>query len=116
MSVVTIEQAQAGMVLASDVKDRRGRLLMPTGRALTDKHLEAFRMWGVASVEVEGGPTQEKEPPRRVFDEETLERADWEADLLFANASDPHPFLKELRAIARLRIAAALTHEERRLT
>jgi hypothetical protein len=110
MAVVTLDQAQVGMVLASDVRDRRGRLLMPAGRELTAKHVEAFRMWGVVSVEIEGGP--EKEPPRRVFDDATLERADWETDLLFANASDAHPFLTELRAIARLRVAEAISQEK----
>ena len=114
MAVVTLEQAHAGMILATDVKDRRGRLLMPAGRELTDKHVEAFRMWGVLSVDIQGGPSNE--PPRRVFDEATLERADWETDLLFTNASEPHPFLKELRAIARLRIAEAISQENWRLT
>lgn len=110
MAVVTLEQAHAGMVLATDVKDRRGRLLMPAGRELTEKHLEAFRMWGVSGFEVEGGPAAE-EPPRPVFDDATLERADRETDLLFSNAPDDHPFLKELRGIARLRVAEALTQE-----
>ena len=114
MAVVALDQVHAGMVLADDVRDRRGRLLMPTGRELTEKHLEAFRMWGVGSVDIAGAPT--KEPPRRVFDEAILARADWETDLLFTNASDDHAFLKELRAIARMRIAETLADENWRLT
>ena len=111
MAVVNLEQAHAGMVLANDVKDRRGRLLMPAGRELTEKHMEAFRMWGVTSVEIEGGPAEEAAPPC-VFDDALLERADWEAGLLFANASEAHPFLTALRAVARLRIAQAISREE----
>lgn len=114
MAVVALDQVHAGMVLADDVRDRRGRLLMPSGRELTEKHLEAFRMWGVASVDIEGGPA--KEAPRRVFDEKILARADWETDLLFTNASEDHPFLKELRAIARLRVAETLADENWRVT
>ena len=112
MAVVPLDQVQAGTVLAGEVRDRRGRLLMPAGRELTEKHLEAFRMWGVASVEIDGGPTEE--PPARVFDEATLARAEWEANALFANASEAHPFLDELRALARLRIAGTLSQEEGR--
>ena len=114
MAVVTLDQVHAGMVLADDVRDRRGRLLMPSGRELTEKHLEAFRMWGVTAVDIDGGPT--KETPRRVFDEAILARADWETDLLFTNASEDHPFLNELRSIARLRIAETLADENWRLT
>lgn len=42
------------MTLSSDVTDRRGRLLIPSGRALDEKHLQALRMWGITAVEVEG--------------------------------------------------------------
>lgn len=42
------------MTLSSDVTDRRGRLLIPAGRALDEKHLQALRMWGITAVEVEG--------------------------------------------------------------
>lgn len=54
MPFISVADAQAGMVLASDVTDRRGRLLIPAGRDLDDKHLQALRMWGITAVEVDG--------------------------------------------------------------
>lgn len=54
MPLVSVDDAQAGMVLATDVTDRRGRLLIPAGRELDPKHLQALKMWGIPQVEVEG--------------------------------------------------------------
>lgn len=45
------------MVLAADVKDRRGRLIMPSGTTITDRHLRSFKMWGVTHVEVDSEVT-----------------------------------------------------------
>ena len=103
MAQVTLDQALVGMVLASNVHDRRGRLLMPAGKELTERHLAAMRMWGVSLIEVEGeGPEVESEPD---FDEEILARADAEIDDLFSNAGEDHPLLAELRKLARVRVA-----------
>jgi len=54
MPFISVEHAQAGMVLSNDVTDRRGRLLIPSGRSLDKKHIQALRMWGITGVEVEG--------------------------------------------------------------
>lgn len=62
MPFLNIEDARAGMVLVSDVTDRRGRLLIPSGRELDEKHLQALRMWGISTVEIEGDePSGEEE-------------------------------------------------------
>lgn len=42
------------MALAADVQDRRGRLLMPSGVTLQDKHVRSLRMWGVTHVDALG--------------------------------------------------------------
>ena len=94
------------MILADEVVDRRGRLLMPAGRELGERHLDAFRMWGVERIEIEGeGPAEEPEVP---FDESVLAEADEKVERLFANAGPDHPFLDALRELARLRMAKRL--------
>ena len=76
---------------------------MPAGRELTERHLHAFRMWGVADLDIEGdGPAEE---PEAAFGEDVLEQADREVGDLFVNAGPQHPFLDALREIARERIA-----------
>lgn len=54
MGMVPIDNLEVGMVLAADVHDRTGRLLLGTGSALTRKHLMIFRTWGVEEADIEG--------------------------------------------------------------
>lgn len=106
MPRVNIDQARSGMVLAAEVRDRRGRLLMPDGKTLTERHLEAFRMWGVSFIEILGEDIPEAAEP--VLDEATLARADEIVRDLFAVAGLEHACLRELGALARTRIAHEL--------
>ena len=86
------------MVLAAEVTDRRGRLLIPAGEALSAKHLHALKMWGVAHVEIEGkGPA---EPAASPVDEATLRRATEDVRELFSNCGLTHPLLAELHRIS----------------
>lgn len=54
MAHVTADSARPGMVLAAPVLDRRGRLLIPEGCELTERHVQALKTWGVTSLQVEG--------------------------------------------------------------
>ena len=95
------------MVLAADVKDRRGRLIMPSGTVITDRHLRSFKMWGVTHVEVDGeatGGTMELEPW-------AVEAAEAELDELFRNTDRHHPFVEQLFHHCRHRRAEALQVE-----
>ncbi len=99
MAILTLDQARPGLTLNAEVFDRRGRLLLRPGCALTEKHLEALRMWGVHHVEVDA---DDDEPcPVEPCTPEQLADVEEELDRLFANAGPPHPFLDELRAAAR---------------
>jgi hypothetical protein len=50
---VTLEQLRPDMVLATDVADNAGRLLLPAGTALTEKHVRYCQMWGILELEIE---------------------------------------------------------------
>ena len=54
MGMVPLEQLETGMVLASDVLDRNGRMLLGAGAELNQKHLTIFRTWGVAEADIAG--------------------------------------------------------------
>ena len=41
------------MILAADVLNLHGQLLIGTGRQLTARHLEVLKAWGVAAVAVD---------------------------------------------------------------
>ena len=105
MSTISVEQAASGMVLAADVLDRRGRLLIPAGRALAQKHVDALRMWGVERIDVVG------DAPKRAANPEippaVLSQAREEVELLFRNAGGEHPFLEALKSVSTQRRARA---------
>ncbi len=51
--LVPIESVVEGMTTAEPVKDRGGRLLMPSGTVLEASHLRALSRWGISSITVE---------------------------------------------------------------
>jgi len=111
MALVSLENAHPGMTLAADVLDRRGRLLIPEGTDLTERHLGALRMWGVGHVEIAGSDAGEDSagpiPPA------LLARAEEETAELFRNAGESHAFLDALRDLATQRRARAMVEEVR---
>lgn len=53
MPFVSISQLKPGMVIAADVTDSNGRLLLSEGKAITANHMTIFKMWGVPEVSVQ---------------------------------------------------------------
>lgn len=103
MAHVPSELAHEGMTLARDVLDGRGRLLIPAGKQLTERHVGALRSWGIAVIEVDGaGPeakASDQHPPH------VLARAEEEVAARFALTGEPSPFLHTLRSEAVARTA-----------
>ena len=101
---VSIENIEIGMVLASDVHDRSGRMLLGAGSELTQKHLVIFRTWGVPEADIAGqgsDVTAEQIPE----DVDPLELAAVEQALapLFRHTNRFHPAIIELMRLAALR-------------
>ncbi|MBJ6724987.1 hypothetical protein [Geomesophilobacter sediminis] len=109
MARVHIDDLAAGMVLQQQVCDRSGRMLLPAGEALNDRHLHIFRMWGVVEVEIVGeeiasDAEQDEIPP----DPELHARERAVVEELFAHNDPNHPAIKELmRVCIHRRIARA---------
>ena len=53
---ISLDDLQIGAILAADVKDRGGRLLLGAGAEIEERHLKIFRGWGVADICIKGGP------------------------------------------------------------
>jgi hypothetical protein len=83
------------MTLAEEVRDTKGRILLPAGSELTDKHITAFRAWGVTSVVINSSGEGEDE----ALDAETLQEIERAADLHFRHNDLMDPFVKELRRL-----------------
>jgi hypothetical protein len=111
MAVISIEQAEPSMVLSGPVKDRAGRLLIPTGKVLSSRHIESLKMWGVATLEVEG-PERLSEEQGQMDPELVMEAERMVADL-FSSNDLTHPFINALARYCVNRTARDLQNREK---
>lgn len=102
--MVAIENIEAGMVLAHDVIDRSGRMLLGAGTELIQKHLIIFRTWGVPEADIVGhGNDAAAEPISADIDSLSLVAAEQELVPLFRHTNRLHPAILELMRLAALR-------------
>ena len=95
MTFFPIDQLKPGMILATDVTDVNGRLLLSKGVAIEPKHLNIFKMWGVPEVQVqhaEGGETE----AAPVADPESMRRVAESLMPSFAKNDLNHPAVAEI--------------------
>ncbi|WP_317202943.1 hypothetical protein [Janthinobacterium sp.] len=62
--LIDLEQARAGMLLADDLTDANGTVLLPGGAALTEANLASLRRRGIESCRVAEAEAQEDEAAR----------------------------------------------------
>lgn len=104
MGMLPIDSLEIGMVLASDVQDRNGRMLLGAGAELTQKHLTIFRTWGVIEADIAGIDYASDESPLPAeVDPAALMAAEEELAPLFSHAGVEHPALRELLRLAAIR-------------
>src|ERR1039457_4777918 len=97
MGMIPMDDLTPGMVLAADVHDRSGRLLLGSGAELTAKHIHVFRTWGIIEVKVEGIDEDSGGPqfPAEVSPEQVKE-VEASVTVRFRHADLGHPAVKEL--------------------
>ena len=91
---VSPEDLQIDMVLAQDIKDAGGQLLVPSGQPITEKHLRIFRMIGVGEVEIEGEGASPEEPAH--IDPAKLAAAEERLRPRFRHTDLEHPVIEAL--------------------
>ncbi len=111
MGKIPTDNLIPGMVLASDVRDRSGRLLLRGGTELNDRHLYILRTWGIIEVELAGA---EEDPEGPEFANgiapELWSAIEGEITPLFHHADLSHPAVREL---LRIRIDREARHGDR---
>lgn len=108
MPLIDVANAQSGMVLSADVRDRRGRVLIPSGKELKERYLSALPMWGITHVEIEG---DDPSAPDEELDEATLEQASREVGQRFEHANRAHPAIDALLSVCVRRRAEELQRQ-----
>ena len=93
--LVNLEQMRPEMVLAADIIDESGRLLLPSGTTVSEKHLRFCQMWGVSEAEI---VTSEGEPPtvEAVVDPARVEAARTAVLPRFRHVDSTHPVIDAL--------------------
>ena len=51
--IISIQEANAGMVLREPVKDSIGRILLYAGAELAERHIEKLESWGIENIDIE---------------------------------------------------------------
>ena len=101
-----LEDHRDEKILASDVIDSLGALLLPAGSTVTLKHLEALGALGVPEIHLE--ELEEAEPtlpPADVLNPEAIHRATEGLSAPFGNIDRRHPFMGLLFLLAAVRAA-----------
>lgn len=97
MGLIQINQIEPGMVLAEDLKDRKGRFLLPGGASLTTKHIKTLKMWGVIEANIEGIVAEDVEDTAiSKIDPTTIEMAKKIVRERFRYSNIDHPAIQEL--------------------
>ena len=105
MGYVNIENIKPGMVLANDVKNQNGIVLLGAGNEITPKHLKIFRMWGITEVDLKDAENDTIIAESMAeIDPLILQKAKEEARGIFYNADFEHPATKELFRLCTLRL------------
>lgn len=67
MGIVALEEIRPGMILASDLRTRQGRLLLPKQSVITHNHLRMARIWGITEADIED--IDNDQPAKTIFDD-----------------------------------------------
>ncbi len=54
MGLLNINDLKVGMILAKPALNKNGTVILGTGSAVTEKHINFFKAWGVLEVDIDG--------------------------------------------------------------
>lgn len=91
MGLIRINQINPGMILAADVLDRTGRVILRAGLHLTALHLKTLKSWGVSEADIQGAENEKLE-----VKPEVSAPVDARLKEAFRHTDQAHPAMKEL--------------------
>ncbi len=97
MATIILNDIKPGMVLAQDVVDASGRVLLREGMELTERHIRIMKTWGIVDADIKDLSSQEAEDlSMSQLDPVALKQAELKADKLFRLSNLEHPVVHEL--------------------
>lgn len=112
MGLISTEKLAEGLVLASDVLDRSGRMLLASGVELTTRHIRMLMAWGIAEADIAGVDVPQQQPvASSKVDDALLQPMEEELKLIFSNVDLEHPAMAELFRLCLLRKVSGETRQ-----
>ncbi len=104
---IPISELKEGTILSQEVTGPNGQLLLKKGMPLTDKHIKAFKMWGITEFETE----EESDAPLLNFEPRILAEADTTLQKHFYGSDLSNPVLSKIYSFCLNRFAQKLTQK-----
>ncbi len=95
MYTVKTDKLRPGQILAEQVRDVNGRLLLASGNEIQPNHIRIFKIWGISEVNVAVADRQ-KENDKSELDPDLVEQVRGSLMILCRHLDLEHPALKEL--------------------
>ncbi|MBN2530859.1 MAG: HDOD domain-containing protein [Deltaproteobacteria bacterium] len=105
MTQIPVQMLKPGMTIATDVQNRRGQILIPSGVRITEKHMRGMKIWGIESVDVQPEDLDAETLSQSLPNAEAPNESELDSYLshLFVHNMDnmQHPFILELEELCR---------------
>ena len=99
MNAVQTDKLKPGQILAEEVRDINGRLLLASGNEIQTNHIRIFMIWGISEVNGAGAASgRDKIDPE--LDSELVEQAKESMMVLCRHLDMEHPAIKEIYKLA----------------
>jgi HD-like signal output (HDOD) protein len=99
MIAVPTDKIKSGQVLAEEVRDISGRLLLSKGHTIEAKHIRIFKIWGISEVHLAGADGHE-DTSDPSMDPAMIEQTKKSVTASFSQMDLEHPAVKEIYRIA----------------
>ncbi len=99
MNAVLTDKLIPGQILAEEVRDINGRLLLAKGNQIQSNHIRIFKIWGISEVNVAGAASCKEEFDPEL-DSELLEKAQESMKIICRHVDLEHPAIKEIFKLA----------------
>jgi HD-like signal output (HDOD) protein len=95
MGIIHINELKTGMVLADEVRDLSGKLLLEKGKTIRPDHFRIFKIWGVTEVNICGANRDQNEF-KPDFDSEQYKKTKEITLQTFRHNDCEHPAIEEI--------------------
>ncbi len=99
MGTIHLNELKPGMVLADEVRDLSGKLLLGIGKTIQPEHFRVFKIWGVTEVNI-CGDNDDKKNIKPDYNSEQYKKSKEITQQVFRHNDCDHPAIEEIFRIS----------------